>query len=247
MMNLPRFKCLESRLWHWALLPALLLATSLTHAQSSCNSDGQPMPSALFERFINADCATCWTDTATPIAPPGALVLDWIVPGGLGDEAALSAAASSDAPSRLQALQRLRPATQAHQESRVDALPGATLRVARGPAVNGYVGVSISLTLPRGTSLAWPLSGWVVLMEPLPRGTEGSPVPRNLIRNALQPLWNGSEQLSNRDQLIFKDLRAMSFPEGTHADRLEVAIWVQDAQGRILAATQSACPPEDKN
>ncbi|HEY8907459.1 MAG TPA: hypothetical protein VIM63_15640, partial [Rhodoferax sp.] len=59
----------------------MLLATTLAHAQSSCNSDGQPTPNALFERFINADCATCWADTVTPVGPPGTLVLDWIVPG----------------------------------------------------------------------------------------------------------------------------------------------------------------------
>ena len=205
------------------------------------------MPGALFERFINANCATCWTDTTTPTAPSGALSLDWIVPGSQGDEAALSAAASGDAPTRLQALQRVRPDTQSHHESRVDALSGVTLRVARGPTVGGYVGVSISLTLPRGTSPAWPLSVWMVLVEALPSGTEGSLVPRNLVRNVLQPLWNKGEQLLNKDGMSFNELRAMSVPEGAHADRLEVAGWVQDAQGRILAAAQSACPPEDKD
>ena len=121
------------------------------------------MPDALFERFINADCATCWTDSATPNGPRNALTLDWIVPGSQGDEAALSAAASSDASTRLEALQRFRPDTQNHQTSRVDALHGITLRVVRGPVIANYVGVSVALTLPQGASPAWPLSGWVVL------------------------------------------------------------------------------------
>jgi hypothetical protein len=234
------------RLLRWSLLPTLLLSTMLTQAQSSCSSDGQPTPGALFERFINADCATCWTDTTTPAAPAGALPLDWIVPSSQGEDAALSAAASSDAPTRLQALQRVRPDTRSHQESRVDALPNTTLRVAHGPAVSGYVGVSISLTLPQGASPAWPLSVWLVLMQALPSGTEGSVIPRNLVRNVFQPSWAMGKQLSNHETFGFSELRAMSVPEGAHASRLEVAGWVQDAQGRILAAAQSACPPEDK-
>jgi hypothetical protein len=106
--------------------------------------------------------------------------------------------------------------------------------------------VSISLTLPQGTAPAWPLSGWLVLTETLPSGTEGSPIPRYLIRNAFQPLWNKGEQLSNTGIIRFDELRAMSVPEGAHAGRLAVAGWIQDAHGRILAAAQSVCPPEDK-
>jgi hypothetical protein len=175
------------------------------------------------------------------------MVLDWIVPGNQGDDAALSAATSSDALARLQALRRVRPDTQSHQASRVDPMPGVTLRVASGPTVGNYVGVSISLTLPPGTAPAWPLSGWLVLTETLPSGTEGSPVPRFLVRNALQTIWNKGEQLSNQEIIRFNELRAMSVPDGAHAGQLGVVGWVQDARGRILAAAQSVCQPEDKN
>ena len=47
---------------------ALLALSSNLHAQSFCASDGQPRPLQLMERFINADCETCWTDPATPKA-----------------------------------------------------------------------------------------------------------------------------------------------------------------------------------
>jgi hypothetical protein len=228
----------------WPLL--LLIVTSAAHSQSVCSSDGQPMPTTLFERFINADCETCWRDANTPTAPANALVLDWIAPGSQGEDAALSAVASSDAQARLASLQQTRAATQSQQTTSVVGLPGAVLRVAHGPAVNNYVGMSVSLTLPANNALTWPLSGWVVLVENLPSGTEGSPLPRNLIRNALQPLWNKDISLSNQEQMTFNDLRAMSLPEGTHPDRLQLLGWVQDAQGRVITAASSSCPPEDK-
>lgn len=234
-------------LWRSAApLLSLLLAATVVHAQSVCSSDDQPVPTTLFERFINADCETCWRDPSTPAAPPNALLLDWIVPGSQGEDAALAAAASSDAQARLAALQQPRPATQSQQTTSFAGLPGTVLRVAHGPAVSNYVGMSVSLSLPASTALAWPLSGWVLLVENLPSGTEGSPQSRNLARNALQTIWNKGESLSNQEQINFEDLRAMSLPEGTHPDRLQLLAWVQDAQGRVLTAARSVCPTEDK-
>lgn len=228
----------------WPLL--LLLATTLAHGQSACSSDDQPVPITLFERFINADCETCWSDANAVAAPPNALVLDWIVPGSQGDEAALAAAASSDAHARLMSLKQTRPTSQSQHTHGIANWPGIVLRVAHGPAVGNYVGVSVSLTLPANTALVWPLSGWVVLAENLPSGTEGSPLPRNLVRNALEPIWNKGNTLSNKEHISFEDFRAMSLPEGTHPDRLQLLGWVQDALGRVLTAARSKCPPEDK-
>jgi len=234
-------------LWRFvAPLLSLLLAATVAHSQSVCSSDDQAHPTVLFERFINADCETCWRDTNTPTAPPDALVLDWIVPGSQGEDAALASAATTDALARLASLQQTRPTTQSQQTTAVTGLPGAVLRVAYGPALNNYVGMSVSLMLPANSALAWPLSGWVVLVENLPNGTEGSPLPRNMVRNALQPSWNKGEALSNQEQINFEDVRAMSLPEGTHPDRLQLLGWVQDAQGRVLTASRSVCPSEDK-
>jgi hypothetical protein len=95
------------------LLPTVLLAALLAPvpalAQSSCASDGQPRPVALLERFINADCASCWSDPQAPAAQRGEVALDWIVPGSRGDDAPLSAVATRDSLKRLLALGRDAP------------------------------------------------------------------------------------------------------------------------------------------
>lgn len=78
-------------------------------------------------------------------------------------------------------------------------------------------------------------------MEALPAGTEGSPVPRNLVRNLVQAKWDGRNQLLNQEPLRFFDSRSMDVPAGTNTDRLRVIGWVQDAGGRIIAAAQSRC------
>ena len=110
MMNL--LQILNSPFPFKAMLGTALLALSAVpgHAQSLCSSDSQPRPAQLLERFINADCETCWTDPATPKPGKGTIALDWVVPGSLGDEAALSTVAIRDAEWRLQALGEAVPA-----------------------------------------------------------------------------------------------------------------------------------------
>lgn len=79
-------------------------------AQASCSSDGLPPVTTLYERFMSADCQTCWTEPATRRTPgPSALLIDWIVPTAQGDEAPLSAAATREALERLNALGRALP------------------------------------------------------------------------------------------------------------------------------------------
>lgn len=233
--------------WRLAgLMTALLLGAPLAHSQSACSSDGQAAPTALFERFINADCEACWRDPATPAATPGALALDWIVPGSQGEDAALAPAANRDALIRLTELNHALPNAQSSQMASVSGLAGATLRVAHGPAVSGYLGASIELTLPSGALMTPPLQAWLVMVETLPQGFEDSPVARNLARNMLQPSWNMHEKLPNTEQLNFKELRPMNIPQGAKPERLRVVGWLQDATGRVLLAAESACPPEDK-
>ncbi|MGZ5104293.1 MAG: hypothetical protein ACXWHC_15640, partial [Usitatibacter sp.] len=118
---------------------ALLACGSAVHAQSSCSSDGGPLPAALLERFINADCASCWADPATPRTQRGDLALDWIAPGARGDDAPLSMAASRDALERLDALARARPLpTDTVRAARQGG--AGSLRVAHGQPFNGYIG-----------------------------------------------------------------------------------------------------------
>ena len=128
----------------------------------------------------------------------------------------------------------------------VTGWPGATLRVAHGPAVSGYLGASIELTLPAGIRIDAPLQPWLVMVETLPPGFEGSPLSRNLVRNVLQPTWNMREELQNSEQMHFIDIRPMNIPQGANPERLRVVGWLQDATGSVLMAAESACPPEEK-
>jgi hypothetical protein len=214
----------------------LVLAASGTHAQSSCDSDKQPRPVALLERFISADCESCWADPATPRAGRNELAVDWIVPGNKGDDAPLSAAASRDALARLEALQRTAPA-KADAAKHPIAANGRRLRVAHGLAFNGYVGASIELK----PGARGPWRAWLLLVETVPAGTEGSPVERNLVRNVLQPAWDGTGPLSKTEQRRLFESRPMSIPEGADPQRLRVIGLLEDAQGRVVAAAASRC------
>ena len=232
------------------LLAACLAPLQSASAQSFCASDGQSRPVQLMERFINADCDTCWQDPATPKADDanaGNTVLDWIVPndaGGKGDDAPLSAVASRDALSRLMLLSKSLPRetlTITHTVSTLKSLKGSTLRVAHGLPLSGYLGTSIELkpVPPAARQKRW--TAWLVLVESLPAGTEGSPVARNLVRNAFQVAWNGGQNPSALDPNRFFDARSMSVAQGVNPDKLRVIGWVEDARGQVLAAAQSRC------
>ena len=115
---------LASAMAPWLTGAALLATGALAQAQSFCASDGQPRPVQLMERFINADCSSCWADPATPQAGAGQMALDWVVPGRAGEDAPLSAVASRDAQERLQALGRPEPTQASSQTQPVRRLRG---------------------------------------------------------------------------------------------------------------------------
>jgi len=214
-----------------------LLASAAAHAQSTCSSDGQANPRAVRERFLSAQCADCWATAGSPV-PAGTVALDWIVPSAeQGDEAQLSAAATRDS---LERLPRWGLTEEAVRQSAAAALeknhPPATrqgrLRVAQGRAVNDYIGTSVQWQSPQkqaGQSL------WLLLVEALPAGTEGSPVARLLVRNSLnlELPWPASKP--------WRELRAMRIPEGANPERLLLLGWVQDARGRMLAISETVC------
>ena len=228
-----------------ALASILLLQSSPALAQASCSSDGTPRPVAIFERFISADCEACWTDAATPApsATAGAVVLDWIVPGQAGDEAPLSAAATQDALARLRALGRTPPATTDVHTTVVEAAGPARLRVAHGLPFNDYLGTGITFapTLQRHGATPGAMAFYLLLVESVPAGTDGTPVARNMVRNMLQGTWDKRDQLSNSKQTQWMESRPMRIPEGAQPERLRMVGWVQDAGGRVVAAAQSAC------
>ena len=212
-------------------LAALALAAAGAAAQSLCSSDGQPPPTGMLERFVNADCAGCWTNLDVPRAARGEVVLDWIVPGSRGDDAPLSAAARGEGLDRLAALGRAVPHNDDSRRASREGRP-LPVRVARGPAVGGYVGAAIEL--PRGAPV--PLRAWLVLVEALPPGTERTPVARNLVRNVLELSWQ-------RTRRPLAESRPMNIPEGADASRLQVIGIVEDARGHIRGIAQSRCAP----
>lgn len=237
-----------------AIGAATTLFTAAAAAQASCSSDGAPRPTALFERFISADCEACWADPATP-APsvPSTLVLDWIVPGTQGEDAPLAAAASRDGLLRLEELGRGVPTTtdvatasvlrgQHHSHQRTQPL-----RVAHGLPMNDYLGTGIALRATHAgrASTAGSWQYHLLLVESVPAGTEGTPVARNLVRNMLSGTWNEREQLSKSEQtrsrFAWMDNRPMRIPEGAKAEQLHMVGWVQNAQGEVVAAAQSVC------
>lgn len=203
-----------------------------------CASDGQPRPRALLERFINADCEACWGDAATPRPQARAVALDWVVPGSRGEDAPLSAVAVREGLDRLAALRQPVPAGAQAVEGPLMAA-ARTLRVAHGLPLNGYIGASISLS-PAGRS---PWRAWLLLVETLPAGTEGSPVARNLVRAAFNPPWDARRAPTAAEQRRLWETRPLRVPEGANPDRLRVVGWVEDAQGRIRAIAESRCLP----
>ena len=220
------------------LLPLAIAATA--QAQSSCSSDGQRTPVAVVERFTSADCENCWSDAAARPAPPRTLVLDWIVPSPRGDEAPLSAAATRDANDRLAALHRAAPTTSHTIQTPVAKRP-YRMRVAHGLPFNGYIGASMELPQSEVRPVPLPVTGWLVLVETIAAGTEGTPVERNLVRNSLTRTWDGRHQLSKDEQKRLWESRPMGLGATAQPERLRVVGWVEDAQGRIITAAQSRC------
>lgn len=228
---------------HLVLFTALFsCAASGAWAQSFCASDGQPRPAQLMERFISADCDSCWADPATPKPRAGQIALDWVVPGSKDDDAPLSAVATRDALARLEAAGQPVPAKASSRTHSVGHLKGSTLRVAHGLPLADYLGASIELkpVPPAAQGQRW--TAWLALVETLPAGTEGSPTERNLVRNLLQVSWDG-RKLSNteQNQNRFFEARSMAIAQGANAGRLRVIGWVEDEKKRVRAAAQSRC------
>lgn len=213
-------------------------------AQSFCASDGQPRPVQLLERFINADCESCWADPATPKTTANALAIDWVLPGSKGDDAPLSAVAARESLDRLAALRQSPPAQTFASTLPVTGLKGATLRVAQGLPLTGYLGTSIELKPIPAAAKGKQWTAWLALVETLPAGAENSPVERNLIRNVLQTTWDGSKPLSKTEQNRFFDQRSMSIAEGANPERMRVVGWVEDDKGQVRLAAQSRCAPQ---
>lgn len=225
--------------WHIGALAALLsVAAGAVHAQ--CASGGAPAPRLLVERFISADCATCWSEPRSALSPAGdALVLDWIVPTAQGDAAALAPAELPEAEARLAELGRIVPAETDAYISDLPARPAARLRISSGLPVGDYMGVTLRLRAPARAAALYRIH--TVMYEAVPAGTDNTPIARNVVRNAFESAWNKRIQLSKKEHEEWLEVRAMRIPDGAQPERLRMLVWVQDDAGHILATAQPRC------
>lgn len=202
----------------------------------ACSSDGRPPPTVVVERFLPDTCTACWS-RPTPAADRSALAIDWIVPSPAAD-APLAAAALPEAAERLVAL-GYSPETPEPQfwKWRHPVVPARAgrLRVAHGPAVNDYIGVSMAWTATAGDDR--PLDAWLLMVEELPAGTAGSPSSRRLVRAAL------SVEHIALEKGKWDDRRAMHVPPGADPAHLRLIGWMADQRGEIVAAAASRCAP----
>ena len=232
-------------IWHWPFdrLAGIALACALAGpgfawAQSVCSSDGQVPPRSLVDRFTDADCPTCWRSPASQALNQGDLAIDWIVPSAQGEDAPLSAAASRDAVERLKHLKRMLNGSSLSVRSRAGK---QALRVARGFALNGYMGASIALKLPKTSPLRQQtLTAWLLLVQEIPAGTEGSPIDRLLVRNVLVTTWKAPQASGSNPQQLLES-RPMSLPEGSNPDQMQVVGWVQNPRHQVIAIAASRC------
>ena len=215
----------------WPRLPLAASALCLSVAGHAAIKPAckPPPPQQLVERFMSADCEACWQAASAKDGRASTMVLDWIAPAA--DGAAMAAGSVPEAASRAPALTPTETLQRQTPLSRADA---PRLRIADGPAWNGYVGVQ--LTVDRRTALPSGAQAYVALVERVPAGSEGSGVTRQLVRAVAGPL-SLDELASTR---TVRHFRAMRLPEGARPERLGSVGWVETAQGIVIAATQSA-------
>ncbi len=191
-----------------------------------------PAPRQVVERFVPADCEACWAEAGAAL-PGSAWVLDWIAPSPRGPEAPLAVAALAEAAERLDAL-GVAPAAASTQTFRwtLPARPALTLRVAGGPAWNGYLGLELTA---RGKPPAGAVA-YVALVEDVPAGSEGTAVARRLVRAVAGPLALDAGGRASTQ------LRALRIPEGARAERLRGAAWWVDGRQQLGGLVLEGCP-----
>jgi hypothetical protein len=107
------------------------------------------------------------------------------------------------------------------------------MSVVSGPAWNGYFGVQVDASGRADNGV----SAWVALVEAVPAGTDGSAVPRELVRTLSGP-FTASELRSGKP---WQYLLAMRWPETAKPSRLHARAWIEDAAGRIVAMAGEPC------
>ena len=209
--------------------------TCPVRAQDAADAPCAPAHAAVLERFISAECSACWTDASVAAAAPSEWLLDWIVPSARGDDAPLSPAAPSEAAGRARRVSIIGTNDERSAAHRTVARSAsrARLTVASGPAFNGYFGVQLD---GRGR---WPAGtgAWIALVESVNAGTDGTPVPRQLVRTVAGPF----QPAELRSGKTWRVLQAMRWPETAKPERLRARAWLERADGRIVAMVGERC------
>ncbi len=190
-------------------------------------------PAWMVERVLPADCAACWADAPAWTPPPGALLLDWVVP--TGDDAPLQAVALPEARARWPGDAA---AFTAHRVWPLAAQPGPgtpRLRVQDGPAWNGYIATALHVERPVGAGARQDWSAWaahVALVEVLPAGDEGSGAARQLVRAVAGPL----PLAALASQARLGHVQAMRVPQGGQPGRWKTVGWLtRQGEPRVAA------------
>ncbi len=200
---------------------------------------------ATLERVYSADCPGCWADDRPPAGHPGGArpgwLFDWIVPAAT--DAALAAGALPESTERLQ---RLRPGSRAALPDVAPlqalgaprrSLAAGGLQVQSGPAWHGYFGLELRLAGPARSRLPAGSSGWLALVEQVPAGSDGTAVPRALVRSVAGPLALDSAPRG----LPISHLRALRWPAGAEPTRLQARAWIEAPDGRLLLVVADRC------
>ncbi len=182
---------------------------------------------------MTADCESCWAAAGLSDKADRSMVLDWIVPAG--DSAPLAVGAVAEASARAGPL----TSSTTKQQSTALKTSAPRLRIADGPAWNGYIG--LQLTVQRNAPLPDGATAYMALVEKVAAGSEGSAIARQLVRSVVGPL--SLEELATTTPV--RHFRAMRLPDGAQAEKLASVAWVESADGKVLAATQST--PRSEN
>jgi hypothetical protein len=162
-------------------------------------------------------------------------LLDWIVPSVRGEEAPLSPAAPDEAAARARRVLDTGANDERTVMHRTAARKpiAARLTVASGPAFNGYFGVQLDGRgrAPAGSSV------WIALVESVAAGTDGTPVPRELVRTVAGPLQPRELQSGKP----WRVLQALRWPETAKPDRLLARAWLERSDGSIALMAGERC------
>jgi len=217
---------------HSSILGAGLLgAAVLLFGEAAAAGPSCKAPQRVLERFIDADCESCWAAPAPPGLSSSTWVLDWIVPGSQGAAAPLATAALPEAAERLAMQQGLALIDGNVEVAQSLSAGRPRLRVLGGPAWNGYLGLKLEAQgrAPAGSQ------AFLALVEDIPAGTEGNPSARRLVRAVAGPIDMSHQRT--------EELRAMRIPEGAKPERLQGVAWWIDGDGRVGGMAAERCPP----